>query len=91
MRVAYVDAKLAGWELAKLYAREKGLDLVTIFPGTAVGPGDLHNAISRLVNDVWEGRLGLSFPGSTSFVAAPDLARGAPPRLGEGKGRGGAT
>ncbi len=77
MRVAYLDAKLAGWELAKLYAREKGLDLVTIFPGTAVGAGDLHFAISKLVDNVWEGRLRLSFEGSTSFVAAKDLAKGA--------------
>jgi dihydroflavonol-4-reductase len=85
MKVAYVDAKLAGWELAKLYAREKGLPVVTIFPGTAVGAGDMHNAISKLVNLVWEGRLGLSFPGSTSFVAASDLGRGAVLALEKGR------
>jgi Nucleoside-diphosphate-sugar epimerases len=77
MRVAYLDSKLAGWELAKLYSSRKGLDIVTIFPGTAVGPGDLHYAITQLVNKVWEGRLRLSFEGETSFVDARDLAAGA--------------
>ena len=85
MRVAYLDAKLAGWELAKLYARERGLDVVTIFPGTAVGAGDLHNAISKLVGNVWEGRLRLSFDGSTSFVPARDLAHGAALALEKGR------
>jgi dihydroflavonol-4-reductase len=88
-RVAYFDAKLAGWELAKAYARERGLPVVTIFPGTAVGPGDLHNAISSLVDKVWEGRLRLSFAGATAFMDARDLAQGAllalsKGRLGEG-------
>jgi dihydroflavonol-4-reductase len=77
VRVAYFDAKLAGWELAKVYAREKGLPLVTIFPGTAVGPGDLHQAVAALVDNVWRGRLRLSFGGASAFVDARDLARGA--------------
>jgi Nucleoside-diphosphate-sugar epimerases len=77
MRVAYLDAKLAGWELAKRYARESGLEIVTIFPGTAVGPGDLHDSIAKLVRIVWEGKLRVTFPGETSFVDARDLARGA--------------
>ena len=77
VRVAYADAKLAGWELAKLYARERGLPVVTVFPGTAVGPGDTHRAISALVDTVWEGRLRLSFAGSTAFVDSRDFARGA--------------
>jgi dihydroflavonol-4-reductase len=85
MKVAYLDSKLAGWELAKQYAREKGLPVVTIFPGTAVGAGDLHFAISKLVNNVWEGRLRLSFEGATSFVAARDLASGAVLALTKGR------
>jgi dihydroflavonol-4-reductase len=85
MRVAYLDAKLAGWELAKLYARDRGLPVVTIFPGTAVGAGDVHFAISQLVDNVWEGRLRLSFEGATSFVAARDLARGAVLALAKGR------
>jgi dihydroflavonol-4-reductase len=87
IRVAYLDAKLAGWELAKAYAREKGLPIVTVFPGTVVGAGDLHFAISKLVDNVWEGKLGLSFAGSTSFVGARDFAAGA--RLALLKGRAG--
>jgi dihydroflavonol-4-reductase len=83
--VAYFDAKLAGWELAKLYARERGLPVVTIFPGTAVGAGDLHYAISKLVNDVWEGKLRLSFGGGTSFLDVCDLAWGAILALEKGK------
>jgi dihydroflavonol-4-reductase len=85
IKVAYFDAKLAGWELAKLYARERGLPVVTIFPGTAVGAGDLHYAISKLVNDVWEGKLRLSFGGGTFFLDARDLARGAILALEKGK------
>jgi dihydroflavonol-4-reductase len=85
IKVAYLDAKLAGWELAKVYARERGLDVVTIFPGTAVGAGDLHYAISKLVDNVWEGRLRLSFEGATSFVSARDLAKGAALALARGR------
>jgi dihydroflavonol-4-reductase len=85
MRVAYLDAKLAGWELAKLYSRERGLDIVTIFPGTAIGAGDIHFSISKLVDNVWEGRLRLSFQGSTSFMAVSDLAEGAVLALAEGR------
>jgi dihydroflavonol-4-reductase len=77
MRVAYFDAKLAGWELAKAYARDKGLPVVTVFPGTAVGAGDLHYAISKLVDNVWEGRLRFSLEGSSSFAAVRDIAEGA--------------
>jgi Nucleoside-diphosphate-sugar epimerases len=85
VQVAYGDSKLAGWELAKLYAREKGLPVVTIFPGTAVGPGELHRSISRLVDAVWEGRLGLTLPGATSFVDSRDIARGAILALAKGR------
>jgi nucleoside-diphosphate-sugar epimerase len=84
-RVAYLDAKLAGWELAKFYAREKGLPVVTIFPGTAVGSGDLHHAISKLIDTVWEGRLRLSFEGASSFVGVRDLAKGALLALARGR------
>jgi len=77
MNVAYFDAKLAGWELAKHFNREKGLPIVTIFPGTAVGPGDLHNAISKFVNKVWEGKLRLAPRGVTAFMDSRDLGNGA--------------
>ncbi len=76
-RVAYFDAKLAGWELAKAYARDRGLPVVTVFPGTVVGAGDQGRAISSLVDAVWEGKLRVSLPGATSFVSARDFAAGA--------------
>ncbi len=85
MQVAYFDAKLAGWELAKRYAHEKGLPIVTIFPGTAVGPGDLNRGISTLVNSVWEGKLRLAPPGATAFMDSRDLGVGASLALLEGK------
>lgn len=85
VRVAYFDAKLAAREIAEVYVREKGLPAVTIYPGTAVGPGDLHQAISTLVDSVWEGRLALTLRGGTSFVSAGDFAKGA--RLAFEKGR----
>jgi dihydroflavonol-4-reductase len=85
VRVAYFDAKLAGWELAKGYARDRGLPVVTIFPGTVVGAGDQGRAISALVDGVWEGKLGLSLPGATSFVGASDFAEGAVLALARGR------
>jgi dihydroflavonol-4-reductase len=84
-KVAYIDAKIAGWELSKLYARERGLPVVTIFPGTVVGAGDIHREMSKLVDAVWEGRLRLSLVGSTSFVSARDFAKGAALALAKGK------
>jgi dihydroflavonol-4-reductase len=85
VRVAYLDAKLAGWELAKAYARDGGLPIVTVFPGTVVGAGDLHFAISKLVDNVWEGKLRLSFSGSSAFVGARDFASGASLALRKGR------
>lgn len=85
VRVAYFDSKLAARELAEVYVREKGLPAITIYPGTAVGPGDLHQAISSLVDSVWEGRLGMSLGGGTSFVSARDFARGARLALEQGR------
>jgi dihydroflavonol-4-reductase len=85
MRVAYFDAKLAGWELAKAYARDRGLPVVTVFPGTVVGAGDQGRSISSLVDSVWEGKLGISLPGSTSFVGARDFAEGAVLALAKGR------
>lgn len=75
-RVAYFDAKLAGWELAKRYAREFGHPIVTIFPGTAVGPGDLHDSISKLVGKVWDGELRVAPGGATAFMDSRDFGEG---------------
>lgn len=88
-RLCYFDAKLAARELAKHYARDRSLPIVTVFPGTAVGPGDIHASISLLVDSVWEGRLGLTYPGGSCFMDAGDFARGTLAalergRLGEG-------
>ena len=85
VRVAYFDSKLAIWELVKSRARETALDMVTVFPGTVVGPGDLHHSISRLVDGVWDGSLGSTLEGATSFVGSRDFARGALLALTKGK------
>lgn len=77
VRVAYFDSKLAGFELAGRYHRDRGLPVVTVLPGTAVGAGDVHYEISELVDRVFGGRLGATFGGGTSFVEASDVARGA--------------
>lgn len=87
VRGAYLDSKLAAWELARTWARERGLPVVTVLPGTAVGAGDVHYAIGDLVDRAWEGRLRFSFNGATSFVDAGDLAEGA--RLALERGRAG--
>ena len=77
VRGAYLDSKLAAWELATSRVRERGLPIVTVLPGTLVGAGDLHYSISDLVDRAWEGRLRVCFPGATSFVDAGDFAEGA--------------
>ncbi len=85
VRVAYLDSKLAAWEMVKSCVRGRDLDIVTVFPGTAVGPGDLHHSISRLVDGVWDGSLGSSLAGATSFVDSRDFARGAVLALAKGR------
>lgn len=75
--VPYIDSKVAALELSRRYARERGLPLVTVYPGTAVGAGDLGGGIGRFVDMVWEGRLGIAPSGSTSYMDAGDFARGA--------------
>ncbi len=76
IRVPYFDTKLAAWELARDYHRRHGLPVVSVFPGTAVGAGDTGMAIGGLVERVVAGRLRFTLPGTTSFVAASDVARG---------------
>lgn len=73
----YLDSKLAGLELAHGFARETGLPVVSILPGTAVGPGEVHTGIGALVGKVWRGELGFSVPGMTAFMDSGDFARGA--------------
>jgi dihydroflavonol-4-reductase len=76
IRVPYFDAKLAAWELTRDYHRRHGLPVVCVFPGTAVGAGDTGMSIGGLVERVVAGRLRVTLPGATSFVAACDAARG---------------
>jgi dihydroflavonol-4-reductase len=88
-RLTYFDAKLAAHELAKDYRLHRALPVITVFPGTAVGAGDIHASISQLIDSVWEGRLSLTYPGGSCFMDAGDFARGAISalergRLGEG-------
>jgi len=75
--VPYIDSKVAAFELSRRYARERGLPLVTVYPGTAVGAGDPGGGIGRFIDMVWEGRLGIAPSGSTSYMDAGDFARGA--------------
>lgn len=84
-RLAYYDSKLAALELSRRYVRERGLPALTVYPGTAVGPGDVNHAISRLVDGVWEGRLGLTYPGVSSFMDVRDFAAGVMAALERGR------
>jgi nucleoside-diphosphate-sugar epimerase len=77
VRVAYFDSKLASFELARRYHRERGLPVVIVMPGTAVGPGDIHYDISELIERVFTNRLAATFPGASSFVHSKDFAEGA--------------
>jgi len=84
-RLMYFDSKLAATELSRRYARERGLPVVRIFPGTAVGPGDLNYSVSQLIDSVWDGRLGMTYPGGTAFMDAGDFAKGVMLALAKGK------
>jgi dihydroflavonol-4-reductase len=75
-RVPYFDSKLAGFEYARRFSRPGGVRVITVLPGTAVGPGDNAYAIGGLVHRVCESRLRLTLPGGTSFVSSEDVARG---------------
>ncbi len=84
-RLMYFDSKLAATELSRQYAIQRGLPVVRIFPGTAVGPGDLHYSISQLVDSVWQGKLGLTYPGGTAFMDSRDFACGVVLAMDKGK------
>ncbi len=75
-RVPYFDSKLAAYELAVDYHRRYDLPVVVVFPGTAVGRGDVGISITKLVYLVFSNKLRLTLPGCTSFVSAEDVAEG---------------
>jgi dihydroflavonol-4-reductase len=75
-RVSYFDSKLAAYELAVDYHRKHDLPVVVVFPGTAVGRGDVGISITELVYLVFSGKLKFTLPGGTSFVSAEDVAEG---------------
>jgi len=75
-KAIYFDSKLAAFELARHYRAALGLPVVTIFPGTVVGKGDVHDGISKLINRTWSGKMPFTFEGGSSFVAANDFAEG---------------
>lgn len=76
MRVPYFDSKLAAFELTMRQARGNAQNVVVVMPGTAVGAGDVGFSIGGLVQRIYDGRLHVTLPGGTSFVSAPDVARG---------------
>jgi len=49
---------------------------VTVLPGTLVGAGDTGLSIGGLIQRVWDGHLGMTLPGGTSFVSSMDAAAG---------------
>jgi dihydroflavonol-4-reductase len=74
--VVYFDSKLAGYEMAREYFEQLELPVTIVLPGTAVGAGDVGISISELVVRTFQGKLKLTLPGGTSFVAAQDAAEG---------------
>ena len=85
VRVAYFDAKLAGWELGQgLRAATADLPVVTIFPARLVR-GTSITSISQLVDKVWEG--GSGFPSRAPRPSSGGRpGRGGAPRPREGPG-----
>lgn len=72
----YLDSKLANLELAHELYQDKGLPIVNILPGTAIGRGEAHTGIGDLVRALASGRLKAVLPGACSFMDSMDFAQG---------------
>jgi nucleoside-diphosphate-sugar epimerase len=73
--VPYVDSKIAAEAVARDRS-SRGADVRIVYPGTAIGPGDVHDAIGELLYRIAMGKLGIAPAGGTSYVDSRDFARG---------------
>jgi len=76
LRCVYLDSKLAALELAHDMYEKLGLPVVNIMPGTAIGEGEAHDGIGKLIRTMASGRLAVVASGACPFMDSRDFARG---------------
>jgi len=87
--LGYFDSKLAAQELVNRAARDQGLDVVSVLPGTCFGPGSENPGPEFLLRAVLENRLPVVPRGGLPLAHVEDVARGLV--LAVEKGRSGAS
>lgn len=76
IRMGYFDSKLAAQELVNRAAREQGLDVVSVLPGTCFGPGGDGPGPALLIKAVLGNRIPGVPRGGLPLAHAADVARG---------------
>ncbi len=76
LRCVYLDSKLAALELARDMHEKLGLPVVNIMPGTAVGAGEAHDGIGKLIRTMASGKFAVVASGVCPFMDSRDFARG---------------
>jgi nucleoside-diphosphate-sugar epimerase len=84
-RCVYLDSKLAALELAHDMRERRGLPVINVMPGTAIGPGEAHAGIGSLIQSIADGGMRFALPGSCSFMYSGDFARGVGQAVRNGK------
>jgi dihydroflavonol-4-reductase len=76
-RLPYIRAKTEAEQAAWVFAKEKGLNMVVVNPGTVLGPGfHRHTPSTSILDAILRHRYPAAPPFGTSFVDARDVARG---------------
>ncbi len=76
IRLGYFDSKLAAQELVNRAAREKGLDVVSVLPGTSFGPYDEFLGSGLFLLGVRDNRIPGVLRGGLPLAHVHDVARG---------------
>lgn len=74
--IGYHDSKLAAQALVNRAAREHGLDVVSVLPGTSFGPHDEFLGPALLLLGVYHNRLPVVTSGGLPLVHVHDVVRG---------------
>ena len=76
IQIGYHDSKLAAQELVNRAARQQGLDVVSVLPGTSFGPFDEFMGPGLFLLGVYHNRLPCVTPGGLPLAHVRDIARG---------------
>ncbi len=74
--ICYYDSKLAAQELVNQAVNERGLNAVSVLPGTMFGPYDVFIGNGMYINAVYQNRLPGVLPGGLPLAHVKDVARG---------------